>query len=289
MRLLIALLILLTPIAIAQSSHKFTTGLQEDILIGEVDGVSLSINIALPEININKPRPALVYIHGGGLIKGNKNKFNKQLTKMAMGGVVSASVMYRFAPDHRFPAAIEDVKSAIRFLKAHSQELNVDPKRIILLGVSAGAYLATMVGVTGNNDGFSDNGLYPDFDSSVAGVISYSGSLADFSKTEYQNFRLVKRFVNLNEPDKNKALVAISPITYLDKDDPPFFLTHGSADEVVPVEMTRDFALELKKREHAFEYIEVEGGKHSLSLSRPKKASEVFNASMAFFKRYAFQ
>ncbi|WP_426358219.1 alpha/beta hydrolase family protein [Pseudocolwellia sp. HL-MZ19] len=123
----------------------------------------------------------------------------------------------------------------------------------------------------------------------LAAVISFSGSLADFTKAEYQDFILVKRFLNLNELDKNKALSEISPASYLDKNDPPFFLTHGSADEVVPVEMTRDFVLELQKRDHPFEYIEVEGGKHSLSSTRPKKASEVFSASMAFFQRYAYE
>ncbi len=289
MRLLILTLILIAPITIAQTTTKFIAGLQKDIYIGEVDGVSLSLNIALPEKSTQMPQPALVYIHGGGLAKGDKNKFNKQLTKMAKRGVIAASVMYRFATEHRFPAAIEDVKSAIRFLKAHSKELNLNPDRIVILGVSAGAYLATMVGVTGNADGFSKHGMYTDFDSTVAAVISYSGSLADFTNPEYQNFRLVKRFISLNEPDKNKALAAISPVTYLDKNDPLFFLAHGSADEVVPVEKTRDFVLELKKLDHTFEYIEVEGGKHSLSSTHPKKASEVFSASMEFFKKYAFK
>jgi len=288
MRAIILFFIFLSPTCIAQSTPKFVAGLQENIFIGETEGIPLSINIALPKNNKQKARPALVYIHGGGLIKGDKSRFNKQITKLAKKDVIGVSVMYRFAPKYRFPSQIEDVKAAIRFLKAHSKELNLDPNRIVISGVSAGAYLATMVGVTGNAEGFSTHGIYPEFDSSVAAVIAYSGSIADYTQPKYQSFSLIKRFMNFKEPNREKALADISAVTYLDKNDPPFFLTHGSADELVPVEMTRDFALELKKINHTYEYIEVEGGRHSLTSSRPKKASEVFKASMAFVQKHAF-
>lgn len=264
------------------------TGLKTDIPIGNVDGVTLLINVALPKNESAKPRPVMVLIHGGGLIKGDKSRFNKRIVAMAKRGVVAASVMYRLAPEHRFPAAIEDVKAAIRFLKAHAGAFNLDPSRIIVNGASSGAYLATMVGVTGNADGFSDHGIYPEYDSSVRAVIAQSASIADFTLPKYKNFVLVERFIDNSIQDRETALAAMSPITYLDKKDPPFFLAHGTADERVPVDMSREFALELKAMGHLFEYIEVEGGKHSLNASRPKRASEVFSASMDFFNKYAF-
>jgi len=289
MRLITLLFLFLSTHSIAEDTFKSFTGLKTDIPIGDVNGITLRINIALPD-NINtKPRPVLVYIHGGGLTKGDKNQFNKQITKMAKKGVVAASVMYRFAPQYRFPSAIADVKTAIRFLKAHAKEYNIDPDRIIVMGVSAGAYLAAMVGVTGNANGFSDNGLYPHINSSVRAVIAQSPAAADYTQAKYHNFSIVKRFANVNHVDKKSALVELSPITYLDKNDPPFFISHGSADELVPVEMSREFVAELKSISHEFEYIEVEGGKHSLKASKPKKASEVFSASMKFFKKHAFE
>lgn len=288
MRSIILLFIFVATSTMAEISPKPFTGLQTDIPIGQVDGVMLSINIALPDTDSTEPRPAIVLIHGGGLIRGDKSRFNKRIEAMAERGIVAASVMYRLAPEYRFPAAIEDIKAAIRFLKAHSQEFNLDPERIILSGVSAGGYLATMVGVTGNATEFSDHGIYPNFDSSVRAVISQAGSIADFTRAEYRDFVLVERFINTDEPDRLVALAAMSPIRYLDKNDPPFFLAHGTADERVPVEMTRDFVRELENMGHVFEYIEVEGGKHSLSASRPKQASEVFSASMEFFKKYAY-
>lgn len=288
----IAIFVLVANKSVAGQKTQFVTGLQTDVPIGKVGDVSLTLNIAVPDKpnkeQVDKLSPAFVFIHGGGLVKGDKNKFNRRITQFAQRGVVGVSVMYRFAPEHRFPAAIEDVKAAIRFLKANAKPLNLDPNRIFVAGISAGGYVATMIGVTGNASGFSDLGIYPEFDASVRGVISQSGSIADFTSKQNRDFVLVKRFINNDMPDREAALAAMSPLTYLDKNDPPFFLVHGSADKVVPVEMTREFAVELKKIGHEFIYIEVEGGNHSLTRSHPEKASEVFRASLAFIKKHGF-
>lgn len=264
------------------------TGLKRDIPIGEIDGTLLRINIALPEKPSVAKRPAIVMIHGGGLIKGNKDLLNRQIKAMAKRGLVAASVQYRLAPQHRFPAALEDVKTAIRFLKANAHILQLDVERIVVSGASAGGYLAVMVGVTGNADGFANHGLYADYDSKVSAVITHAAPVGDFTQRQYADFAVVKRFINQHEPDKHAALAAISPVTYLDKHDPAFFLDHGSADEKVPVSMAREFVSVLDANDHPHEYIEVEGGKHSLNASRPKQAKVVFKASMAFLDRYAF-
>ncbi len=265
------------------------SGLKTDIPIGEVDGVMLRINIARPEGKSDTARPAIVLIHGGGLIKGNKNLLNKRIKMMAKRGYVAASAMYRLASERPFPAAVEDVKTAVRFLKANAKSLNIDPDRIIASGSSAGGYLAVMLGVTGNAQGFADHGLYSGFDSTVQAVVTHAAPIGDYRLAKYKKYAVVKRFINRDNPDENAALAAISPITYLDSKDPPFFLDHGSADERVPVSMSREFVSALKAIAHTYEYIEVEGGKHSLNASRPEKASEVFRASMAFIDKYAYQ
>lgn len=262
--------------------HAFT-GLKTDIPIGEIDGIELSINIALPAEPGSGPRPVMLLIHGGGLIKGNKDEKNAQISSLAKRGIVAASAMYRLAPEYRFPTAIVDVKAAIRFLKAHALELNLDPNRIILWGSSSGGYLATMAGVTGNAPDFPDHGLYADFDSSVRGVIAQSPHNADFTLPKYRDFPIVDRFLNTHTSDRQTALEEISPITYLDKGDPPFFLAHGDADKLVPVDMTRDFVQALEAIEHTYTYIEVEGGGHSLNETRPDEAPRVFRESLDFF------
>ncbi len=258
------------------------TGLLTDVPIGKIDGVMLRLNIALPEERGDEPHPVLVYIHGGGLIGGDKNDHNVRIERMAKKGFVAASITYRLAPEHRFPAQLVDVQSAIRFLKAHAIEFNLDPERIVVSGPSAGGYLATMLGVTGNATGFAKYGIYPDYDSSVLAVIAFSAPIADFSQASFKEFTLVDRIINTESDDRRSALEAISPVTYLDVRDPPFFLVHGTSDSTVPVEMTRGFVRALEDIGHRYTYIEIDGGEHNLTSTRPAEASEAFEESLKF-------
>jgi len=269
------------------SQTKSLKGLYEDIAIGEIDGVKLSINIAFPKTRSKQPRPVLLMIHGGGFLKGDKSQNNKRIQKMTQMGFVAASAMYRFAPKHKFPAALDDIKLAIRFLKAHADAYHINPQRIILSGASAGSYLAVMAGVTGNSDAFDDHGLYSEFDSTVHAVAGQSSPIADFRLVKYSNYPLIKRLLDPKIVDKQKGIAALSAITYLDPQDPPMFLTHGDADPIVPVEMSREFVQELAKRGHSYEYHELPGGTHSFSQSVPKKAKTVFESYRRFIEKWA--
>lgn len=262
-------------------------GLHEDIPIGEIDGVTLSINIAFPEEVTRKPRPVLVLIHGGGFVSGDKDEKNSQIKKLSKLGFVAASDMYRLSPEYKFPAAIDDIKLAIRYLKANAAKYQLDPDRILVSGSSAGSYLAVMVGVTGNSDAFSDHDLYPSFDSSVRAVAAQSGPIGDFTLPKYADRSTVKRLAEPNAKNFNELLSAMSPITYLDSDDPPFFLSHGDEDPVVPVDMSREFVSELRKRAHSFEYHEVRGGTHSFSRSAPRQSKIVFKEYLRFLNKWA--
>ena len=146
-----------------------------------------------------------------------------------------------------------------------------------------------MIGVTGNSNKCSKNKNYLNSKSSVRAVISQSGHIADFTREKDQDFAIVKRFINPDHPNRETALTEISLVTYLNKNVSPFFLSHGTQDERLPVDMTRKFTLVLEVIKHEYKYIEVEGGKHSLTKSRPKEASEVFGATMKFIQKYAFQ
>jgi acetyl esterase/lipase len=262
-------------------------GLHEEVAIGEIDGVKLSINLAFPQTRSAQTRPVLIMIHGGGFLKGDKSKNNLRIQKMTQLGFVAASAMYRFAPEHKFPAALDDIKLAIRFLKAHAIKYHINPERIILSGASSGSYLAIMAGVTGNSDAFDDHGLYTEFDSSVHAVAGQSSPISDFRRAKYSEFSLVKRLLEHNSTNHQQRLAALSPITYLDPDDPPMFLSHGDADPIVPVEMSREFVRELAQRGHSFEYHELAGGTHSYSQSVPDKAKAVFKFYRRFIEKWA--
>lgn len=283
----IALLCLSTLAHGYQKSSTFLKGLHENISMGKIDGIELSINIAFPEKNAVKPRPVLLMIHGGGFISGDKSTKNKQIIKFSKRGFVSASAMYRLSPKYRFPAAIDDIKLAVRFLKANAAKYHIDPDRIIVSGSSAGSYLAVMVGVTGNSNAFSDYGLYPEFSSSVRAVTAQSAPIGDFTHSKYAEQQTIKRLIPVSYSDKQTILSAMSPMTYLDMRDPPFFLSHGDIDPIIPVEMSREFVEKLEGIYHEFEYHEVKGGTHSFSRSAPKQSKVVFSAYMDFLKTWS--
>lgn len=285
-RYLMFLVALLSPATLAMDASSCDqTGFHQDVSIGVIDGVELSINVAFPEVVSEEPRPVLILIHGGGFISGNKDSKNPQIQKLSRLGFVSVSAMYRLSPDFRFPAAIEDVQLAIRYLKANATRYHIDPNRIIVSGSSAGSYLAVMVGVAANSNVFSDHGLYSQFDSSVRAVAAQSAPIGDFRSAKYLNRPTVKRLADPDSDNFEVVLAAMSPVTYLDSSDPPFFLSHGDADPVVPVAMSREFVLELQKLDHPYEYYEVKGGTHDFGSSAPDQAKMVFAAYLDFIKR----
>lgn len=263
------------------------SGLHNDVPIGVVEGTELSINIAFPEINRSQSLPVVLFIHGGGFISGDKDSKNRQLRKFAEKGFVAASAMYRLSPEYRFPSQVEDIKLAIRFLKANANRFSINPDRIIVVGASAGSYLAVMAGVTGNSDAFSNHGLYIDQTSSVRAVVAQSSPIGNFTLPKYRESLTVQRLVNASAQDFSKTLQQMSPVTYLDPSDPPFFLSHGTEDELVPVDMSREFVKALEAINHDFDYYEVEGGTHSLSRSAPQASKFVFKELVNFIEKWS--
>ncbi|MEP1448014.1 MAG: alpha/beta hydrolase [Paraglaciecola sp.] len=280
-------LCLLLFVSFLSHSSQDLKGLHENIPIGELDGVKLSINIAFPATLSKQARPVLMMIHGGGFLKGNKNNNNARIQKLSKRGFVAASVMYRFAPQHKFPAALDDVKLAIRFLKAHAKKYHINPERIIISGSSSGGFLAVMAGVTGNSDAFSKHGLYTEFNSSVHAIAAQSAPIADYRQAKYSDYLLVDRLLAKNADNQQQRLAAMSAVTYLDTNDPPMFLTHGDIDPIVPVHMTREFVSELQKANHIHQYIEIKGATHSFNQSTPEKARTVFTSYVNFIEKWA--
>ncbi|MBW8190386.1 alpha/beta hydrolase [Neiella marina] len=247
-----------------------------DVPIGQVGNVQLYIDIAVPAQALATPAPAIVAIHGGGWRKGHKNKFASKIVNFAKRGYVAASLMYRLAPDHPFPAAVEDVKVGVRFLKAHAEQYGVNPNQIIALGSSAGGHLAAMLGATGNDDSFSTHGLWDDVDSSVMLAVTFSGPNAEFDSQFADQWSSITKFLGGKASSRPDIAKAAMPISYLDANDPPFFVVHGNADNIVPVSMGRTFVEGLKSAGVEHRYIEIEGGTHKLKQSAPQAQKQAY-------------
>ena len=260
-------------------------GFMRNVAIGNVGNVQLTANIAIPLEKQSKPSVAIIFLHSGGFVSGTKDKYNNRISKYAQKlNVVAVSSGYRLSPEYGFPAAIEDVKANIRFLKAHAKDLNIDPNKIIVAGSSAGGYLAAMAAVTGNDSSFSKNGLYTEFDSKIQFAMIQSGIIGDFFKphenapspsSKKLSDDIMKRLFRNIDISKEAANKRFSPLSYLDENDPPMLIAHGDTDSRIPVQMTRDFVRQLEQLNIEHDYYEIKGGTHSLSRSKPIEARKV--------------
>jgi acetyl esterase/lipase len=198
------------------------------------------------------PWPALVFIHGGGWMEGDKTGVDASLTS---AGFLVASINYRMYPAYRFPAMIEDVKCAVRFLRAHAGQYYLDPQRIILVGHSAGGHLAALGGAADERAGW-DVGPYLDISSRVQAVVALSAPL-DLSQPYPKEIAGVIQ--DVFGPDQ---LLSASPTTYIDAADPPFLIVHGDRDDVVPVEQAHLFHAALAAAGVPAELLIVQNGGH---------------------------
>ncbi len=207
------------------------------------DGISLKGHLWRP--NGDGPFPVLMTIHGGGWQMGGPDNYRQWGPWLAARGIAMFSVMYRFSSQTRkmYPEAVQDVRAAIQFLKGRSSELKIDPRRIALMGDSAGAHLSALVALAGDSPPFT--GGYPDdkfasLDTKVRAVVGNYGVYDMLQQWHHdQAVRLgdhiVQKFLGFAPPDNRQIYFEASPISYAlrDKTETSFLLVHGDEDDVV--------------------------------------------------------
>jgi acetyl esterase/lipase len=179
--------------------------------------------------------PAVLYVHGGGWTKGDKaaGAGASEIPELISRGYLVAAINYRLAPQYKFPAQIEDVKCAVRFLRANATTYGIDPERIGAWGGSAGGHLVALLGVTDATAGFEGNGGYADQSSRVQAVVDMFGPSDLTTAFQGANTQLLEQVFGTT--DRNSDIVKqASPVTWVSSDDPPFLILHGEKDTLVP-------------------------------------------------------
>jgi acetyl esterase/lipase len=224
----------------------------------------------------NGERPLVIYVHGGGWMAGGPRRsaayadWPKVLAALAAKGYVVASVGYRFSGEAPFPAAIQDVKAAIRWLHANGAKYGIDARRTAIWGQSAGGHLAALVGTSchaaalspgarsvpaqGNVETVASTAAGADEASDcVQAVVSWFG-IYDFSTlkslptaAQSETDPAIKFLGCGDKPCDRARQDFASPMTYVDRTDPPFLLIHGTDDQTVPVAQTEQFDAALRK------------------------------------------
>ncbi len=227
-----------------------------------------------------EPTPIILHIHGGGWNHGTKES-QGGFSSYFKAGFAVANVEYRLVQVAPAPAAIEDIRCALNYIKTHASELNINPQKIIISGGSAGAHLALMGGLLENDRRFDTN-CKGTTDMRVAAIIS------NYAPTDFTDFdSKMSKFKSLTNWLGSKAgdasfRASVSPVTYIKKTSPPVFIVHGNADPIVPYEQSVILQQKLNEAGVYNEFITVDGGKHG-GFDADKK-TEILKSLYNFLK-----
>ena len=224
-----------------------------DVVYQQVDGRSLRLDIYSPK-SITHPLPVVLWIHGHRWSYGSKEQ-RPSVNLMAQGYIV-VSIDYRLSGEAPFPAAIEDCKAAVRWLRANAATYQIDPDHIGAWGHSAGGHLAALLGTSGGVAELEGAGDNSTFSSRVQAVCDMSGpsdilqfyetvsSLNDGSGRRAKSS--VEQFLGGSVEQNRAKAIAASPTTYVSKDDAAFLIIHGENDTSIPVSQSELFVDKLK-------------------------------------------
>jgi acetyl esterase len=231
-------------------------GLQPDIEYGRAGSVSLKLDASVPDGP--GPFPAVVLVHGGGWRNGDKAQNMKPVFQpLTDAGFAWFSVNYRMWPEHTYPAAVDDLVAAVRFVRDHAREYKVDSRRIAICGESAGGHLVALVGARyGRKLGIA--AVIPVYPPTDMEALAFGED-----KTENAT-RAVSGFLGITGPgpEATKLLREASPITWVSRDMPPFLLIHGTADKTVPYSQSLKLHAKMKQAGAECELFTVERAPH---------------------------
>lgn len=223
-------------LATPQSPPISSVQVHQNVIYGEAGGVKLLMDVYLPKAFPGK-RPGVLLVHGGGWVGGDKAAYVNIGKALAAHGYDAFSVNYRLAPRFHYPAQLDDVQRAVRFIRAHAADYNLDPARIGALGDSAGGYLVAFLGLRDTRDN-SDPSL-ANYSSKVECVVDFYGP-TDFTiplQLAHIN-NLVTNLLTMyfgKKPGEDASLYRDgSPIAFVSKEAPPFLILQGTTDNLVP-------------------------------------------------------
>lgn len=244
--------------------------IQEKVTYSKVGDRELLLDAYQPK-DLEEPAPAILVVHGGAWRSGNRRQLRGYALELAKRGYVCFAIDYRLAPKHKFPAQIEDCRSAVKWIREHAKEYNVDPRRLGAIGYSAGGHLVSLLGTTGEKpteeNGQTDTRLQ---------VVAAGGAPTDF-RWFPDNGKWAAFLMGGDLDDVPEKFKAASAPAFVDKDDPPVFFFNGTKDELVPVTWTKTCFEALRKAGVRTEMYLVEGAKHIPAARDTKALAKAFS------------
>lgn len=222
--------------------------------------------------NVKQKQIAVIIIHGGGWRSGSRQQHHSMAQKLASLGYVCFTPEYRLSTEALFPAAIYDVKAAIRWVRNNAAKYNVNPNQIVSLGFSAGGEMAAFMGTTGNMPFFEGVVTNSDSQSQVNAVVNIDGTLSfvhpeSGEGDDSKNISAATYWLGYSKKDNPKLWEAASPLSYVSAQTPPTLFINSS---VARMHAGRDDYREVLDANGIYsEVYEFENSPHSFCLFNP--------------------
>jgi acetyl esterase/lipase len=234
-----------------------------------------------------KPLPAIVCIHGGGWYKGDRFAMTNLAMALASRGFVTVSISYRLSGEAKFPAAIEDAKAAVRWLRANAETHGLDPAKIGVTGLSAGGHLAALLATSGGVASLEGDGGHADESSTVQACVAMgaqtdllSDRIAGLSARPDDPF--YRTFLGGPQSEKHEVYALASPRHHLDESDPPMLIMTGALDD--PSTHADELRTDLERLGVTTGLVVIPDAPHAF-LGRQDAFDACVEASAAFFRK----
>jgi acetyl esterase/lipase len=214
-------------ISIVQPKHYPNVKEEKEIVYAKINDRDLHLDAYYG--NASAKNPAIVILHGGGWKSGNKLQMETFAQEMTSKGFSCFTIEYRLSPEAKYPAAIFDVKKAIRHIKINANRFNVDTTKVAILGCSSGGQMAALIGTTNNNSLFEEKDTSHKITSTVQAIIDIDGILA-FKHPESQESAVAGLWLGGSYEEKPEIWEQSSALTHTDKNTPPTLFINSSKE-----------------------------------------------------------
>lgn len=251
----------------------------KNITYKTIDTTNLKLDIYHAK-SIIKNAPLLIFIHGGAWKKGDKHDYLPYLTSYAEKGYITATIQYRFAGVAKYPAQLLDVQSAVIWLKQNAEKYHINPKKVALIGGSAGGHLAMMNAYTASNSISEKNKFSP----KVQALVNFYGP-SDLVHKEANDKPSVEYLIGKTYAEAPNLYKEASPIYFISKSAPATITFHGTLDELVPYAQSDRLHKKLQEMGVPSHYHKLEGWPHTMDASVKVNAYAQYHMDQ-FFKKY---
>lgn len=243
-----------------------------DLVYCTIGGRKLHIDAFEPAAKSGKPHPAVLIIHGGGWRSGNRGQHIPLAQSLAKAGYVAYTVEYRLSTEALYPAAIYDVKAALRWIRSNAKKYHTNPGQLAVLGFSAGGEMASFVGVTSGNPKYEDKSCSKGFSSDVQAVIDVDGTLSFVhpESSEGDDSRSISAgtyWFGVGRKDNPELWADASPLKHVENNKAPFLFINSSVDRMHAGR--DDFRKVLDKNNIYSEVHTFEASPHTFCLLNP--------------------